>query len=379
MKPDKNHRKHLVILYGILAILAAFISYQVYWDDSPQEVFHYWKRDLKNLLYEPEVVDLFPPENSGVLHRLEQYAKERPLSNGAVFRDRLAEALGVRVDPENPPEKILSKKYDLLRQSGSIIEKNAFTGYDGVEIIFYAIFPPDFEEKGKYPAIVMYSGHGNAGQLVFAKNSYQHAGAFELAQSGFVVYAMENRGMGELSYLGDHMRIDAVARLTGGSWYGEITTDALYLFEHVFQQPYVEKDKIGVGGVSTGGALSLFVSALDRRIAASFVQGYLGSFRTTFGTRANHHTCNNIEGLLLVGDLPDIAAQVAPRPQMFVNGTRDTFFWQDAESAFHHIREIYSGMGAADHVEFLNPSGVAHELSPQLAVDFFLKTLKHGG
>ncbi len=377
--PDKNRSRQLAILYGVLAILVAFTSYQVYWDNSPQEVFHYWKRDLKNLLHEPEVVDLFPPENSGVLNRLEEYAKERPLSDGAAFRDRLAEVLGVRVDPENPPEKILSKKNDRLTQSGSTIEKNTFTAYDGVEIIFYAIFPPGFEENGKYLAIVMYSGHGNAGQLVFDKSSYQHAGAFELAQSGFVVYAMENRGMGELSYLGDHMRIDAVARLTGGSWYGEITTDALYLFEHVFQQPFVEKDKIGVGGVSTGGALSLFVSALDRRIAASFVQGYLGSFRTTFGTRANHHTCNNIEGILLVGDLADIAAQVAPRPQMFVNGTRDTFFWQDAEQAFHHIKEKYFEMDAADRVEFLKPSGIAHELSTQLAVDFFLKTLKHGG
>lgn len=376
---EVKHRVHFAILYGILCLLAAFLSYQVYWNNSPQEVFYYWKRDIQNHFSEPKVIDLFPKGNLGIIQDL-AVAESAPELERSVsdtnFRKQLIEVLGIHFDPENPPQIILSKTSENIEQDGLAITKRAFLSYDGVEIPFYQIVPSGFVETARHPAIIMYSGHGSVGQLVFEKNSYQHAGALELARNGFIVFAMENRGMGELSHLGDHLRIDAVARLTDGSWYGEITTDALYLFHFAYQQHFVEKGKIGVGGVSTGGALSLFVSALEKRVSAAYVQGYLGSFATTFGTRANHHICNNLAGIFKVGDLHHIAARVAPRPQLFVNGTRDTFFWQDAENAFQHIRNKYAELDVADRVEFMKPSGVAHELSPQLAVEFFMKTLK---
>ena len=46
--------------------------------------------------------------------------------------------------------------------------------------------------------------------------------------------------------LGDHLRIDAVARLSGGSWYGEIITDALYLIDCISDLKYVDELNIGV-------------------------------------------------------------------------------------------------------------------------------------
>jgi|SaaInlStandDraft_1057018.scaffolds.fasta_scaffold01690_13 hypothetical protein len=92
-------------------------------------------------------------------------------------------------------------------------------------------------------------------QVAFEKNSYQKGLGASLAKQGFTVYVMEIRDMGKLSYLGDHMRIDAVARMLGGSWYGKITTDALFLLEIVNSKNYFN-GYIGVGGISTGGALS---------------------------------------------------------------------------------------------------------------------------
>jgi len=234
--------------------------------------------------------------------------------------------------------------------------------------------PQDYLKNGSYPTILVFSGHGDFHQVNFEKDSYQHAAALELAKAGFLVYSMENRGMGELSHLGDHKRIDAVAHLTGGSWYGEIVTDALYLLEYVSSLPEVDQERIGTAGVSTGGALAFFTAALDERISAAYVQGYFGSYRTTFGRYTHHCPCNNIPGILLVADMNDMAGLICPRDLMIVNGKDDTFFPEDALEAYPKVENIYRSQGAEGNVSFLEPDG-EHEFSVSVARDFFKERL----
>ena len=120
----------------------------------------------------------------------------------------------------------------------------------------------------------------------------------------------------------------------------------------------------------------MFVSAMDARISAVFVQGYLGSYRTTFGMRGNQHECNNVAGLLKYGDMADFAALIAPRPLLFVNGSRDTFLTEDARSAFELVRTRYRAVGGGDRVAFRAPTGVAHEFSPEIAARFFVLSFR---
>ena len=148
-----------------------------------------------------------------------------------------------------------------------------------IEIPLICISLPNFDSKNKCPTIIIFSGHGSAKQVAFEENSYQRGAGLALAKRGFLLYIMENRGMGELSHLGNHLRIDAVARIIGGTWYGEVITDALYLVENVVHESNIDHNRIGTTGISTGGALSLIVTALDNRISAAYVQGYLGSFK----------------------------------------------------------------------------------------------------
>ena len=281
---------------------------------------------------------------------------------------------GVHLDSTNkrPAVELTFEKTD---RSSNDHRLGQFTAYDGVQIPIYEFTPPGFDPHEQYPVIILFSGHGDMDQLAFEKWTYQKGAAGILASSGYLVYVMENRGMGRLSNLGDHLKIDAVARLTGGSWYGELITDGLYLLEYTLNLPFVDADRVGVGGVSTGGALSMIVSAIDDRIKATYVQGYLGSFTTTFGIRANHDICNNIPGVLNYFDIPELAAVIAPRKALYVNGDRDTFYYQDAEKAFEHIKKVYTEAGKPKNVSLKIPKGTIHELSVDIMEEFFKESL----
>lgn len=309
--------------------------------------------------------------NTGIVESL-----QNSLSVIEVTPQALVAVFGVHIDSSGITKRIISELKEESQREGVICRYGEFTGYDQVMIPFYEMLPPDFDDKKKYPTVIMFSGHGDMDQVAHEKWTYQKGVGLRLAKNGFVVYTMENRGMGALSNLGDHLKIDAVARLTGGSWYGELLTDGLYLVEMVLNKPYVDQNRLGAGGVSTGGALSMLIAAIDSRITATYVQGYLGSYKTTFGTHSNHHICNNIAGILNHFDMQDIAASIAPRSAMYVNGERDTFYYQDAQTAFNHIKTYYDENDANGRVSLVVPENTIHELSSDLIQKFFTENLK---
>ena len=132
---------------------------------------------------------------------------------------------------------------------------------------------------------------------------------------------------------------------------------------------------IGAGGVSTGGALTMIAAALVPTIEGAFVQGYLGSYATTFGYWANHYTCNNIAGIATKFDMSDVASLTFPRKAMYVNGTKDGFCHVEASKRFDKIEKRYFSAGGRDDVSFLAPVGFGHEISGEIALDFFLNAL----
>ena len=322
----------------------------------------------------------FSEENFGIIERLKKIYSQKSILNREELINQLIKIYGIQVEfPLRIKDKvkgikIIQSKVDYL---GNLYDKSRYISYDGLEIPIYVIYPPNFNSTRKYPAIVIFSGHGAAKQAAFEENSYQHGAGLALAKHGFLVFAMENRGMGELSFLGNHLRIDAIARIVGGTWYGEIITDALWLIENLQNEKNVNPSRIGCAGVSTGGGLSMIVSALDDRITATYVQGYLGSFRKTFGTRANHCLCGHIPNILKICDMSDIASLIAPRSSLFVNGTADSFYYYDAKKEFNKIFEFYKKFDAKDKLKFLAPEGVGHEFSVKIAIKWFTKQLKH--
>jgi len=320
--------------------------------------------------------DKFSYKNFGVINHLEKSVPYKSNLGRNELIKQLINVYGINV--EYPLElknniKGIKTYKDKIKYNGIFFDNSYFESYDGLKIPIYVLYPPNFDPKRKYPTIIIFSGHGSSIQAAFEESSYQHGAGSALAKKGFLVYVMENRGMGSISYLGSHLRIDGIARITGGSWYGEIITDGFWLIENVFNVEFVDKTRIGTAGVSSGGALSMIIAAIDERISAAYIQGYLGTFRKTFGTRANHCLCNHINGILNVCEMADIASLIAPRPALFVNGTNDTFYYLDAKNEYNKIYSTYKNKNVEAKLNFMAPEGVGHEFSINIAVKWFFE------
>ncbi|MGG4219755.1 acetylxylan esterase [Paenibacillus jamilae] len=290
------------------------------------------------------------------------------------FKQNLISVYGIHLNSGKLPDAPEILYGEQKKVDGLDVTDITFSSFDGQKIPGEVIYPKGFKTNIKYPTVLVFSGHGEMEELISKRESYQHAGGVGLAQKGYLVYTMENRGMGKLAKMGDHLVLDAVSRLQGGSWYGDITTDALYLSAAVNAIPYVDKQKIGTAGVSTGGALSMLVAALDDRVSAAYVQGYLGTYEKTF-TDGTHDICNNISGILNVGEMWDVGNLIAPRKALYVNGEIDHFHIADAQVSYAKIKDHYTQLGAEGNVSLLSPQGVTHEFSTQIAADFFKKSL----
>jgi hypothetical protein len=93
---------------------------------------------------------------------------------------------------------------------------------------------------------------------------------------------------------------------------------------------------------------------------------------TSFATQIRRqviHTVGfsfHIPGLLRYLDLPDLAALVAPRALMVINGSRDSLFAPEGvKAAFAKIGRIYEKAGVPDRRSCLMYDG-PHEFNPAM-------------
>ncbi len=121
-------------------------------------------------------------------------------------------------------------------------------------------------------------------------------------------------------------------------------------------------------GLSVGGYRSFMLGALDERMKAAVDVGWMTSFPTQIRTQVVHTVglVFHVPGLLRYLDLPDLAALVAPRALMVINGSRDALFSAEGlRTAFNKIQRIYQKVGVADRQSCIMYDG-PHEFNPAM-------------
>ncbi len=113
----------------------------------------------------------------------------------------------------------------------------------------------------------------------------------------------------------------------------------------------MDKRRLGCVGLSVGGWRSFLLAALDERIKAAVAVGWM----TSLGAQFKQHIINTIgfsfyiNGLYRYFDLPDLAALIAPRAVLVINGSQDRLFALDGvKAAFDKIARCYAKPGAAE-------------------------------
>jgi hypothetical protein len=113
--------------------------------------------------------------------------------------------------------------------------------------------------------------------------------------------------------------------------------------DYLETRPEVDKRRIGITGISGGGAVSWYTAAVDERIAA--VAPVCSTY--TFGSQAAHWLaagqcdCIYFHNTYLQ-DFPIVGALIAPRPLIMFSGRKDPDFPPDGyHEVFRRVKKIY--------------------------------------
>ena len=152
----------------------------------------------------------------------------------------------------------------------SAVEELRFPTLDGTEIQTFVYKPRDFTPRRKYPAILWLHG----GQ----ESQYDYGFDFRVqlfAAKGYVVVMPNVRGSG-----GRGLEFALELNKAYGT---DDVEDVIAATDYVIDQGYVDPDRLGVGGWSSGGTLTNFVIAKTDRFAGAISGASVGWYTSTYG------------------------------------------------------------------------------------------------
>lgn len=189
------------------------------------------------------------------------------------------------------------------------------------------LYEPEHAD-GKSPVVMSLVGH------FYGKGKameYDQTLCINYALRGIIAAAPEWLDTGELNNPeNNHIDFEAHLDLVGANPVGLFYLEMRRVVDYLYEQPNVDKKRIGVTGLSGGGWQALVLSALDTRIYASVpVAGFQsigagldkvarpGSFA---GTGDMEETPTDFYTVL---DYPGLVAMRAPRPTLLIHNATD--------------------------------------------------------
>ncbi|HZJ83698.1 MAG TPA: alpha/beta hydrolase family protein [Clostridia bacterium] len=273
-----------------------------------------------------------------------------------------------------------------------LLQRVVYDGDIDLPIPAYILIPKN--TVGKLPAVVACHGHGYGSREIVGLNpdgtdnngdpGYQKNFAIELVKRGFIVIVPELLGFGDRRLDEDldndpnsnscHM-ISTYLLMMGKTMAGLRINDVTRTIDYLETRDDVDINSIGCMGISGGGLVCGFATALDDRIKAAVVSGYINTFIDS--VMSLYHCVDNfIPGVVKHAEMPEIIGLVAPKPLLVESGIEDEIFPIEAsKEAYDKIRDIYRFLDAEDKIDSDFFVGT-HEISGVKAYDWLEKWLK---
>jgi len=247
-------------------------------------------------------------------------------------------------------------------------EKFVIQSRPGFYVLGYLLTPK--AGSAPYASVICLPGHGRGvddivgidenGHDRTVKVGYQYDFAIQAVEHGMAAVAIEPMAFG--------CRRDAVTKgkglsstacqpaagallLLGQSMIGWRVYDVMRTVDWIATRKELDAGRVGCMGISGGGTISLFAAALDTRIKAAMVSGYLNTFRECIMS-VSHCIDNYVPGILNWAEMYDVAGLIAPRPLFAESGEKDEIFPIAASrESFARVKKVYAVFGAADVAE----------------------------
>lgn len=266
-------------------------------------------------------------------------------------------------------------------------QKVEYTIAEKLIVPAYVLIPRN--RNSQLPAVVACHGHGFGCKDIVGLNpdgtenkdnpGYQKWFAVELVKRGFVVIAPELIGFGEVRLPADQndpnpekhscVRLSTRLLLYGQTMAGLRTYQIMRTIDYLSARSEVDSLRIGCMGISGGGTVCTLAAALDDRIKAAVISGYISTYKDSI-MAMDHCIDNFVPGILKYGEMADIAGLIAPRPLLLESASDDHIFpIAAAKHAFQRLQSIYSVAGAPGNVDQDAFAGT-HEISGAKAYDW---------
>jgi dienelactone hydrolase len=304
------------------------------------------------------------------------------------FRAALLRLMGQQPAATSPR----ARRIERVRLDGYTREKILFNPDAFSTVPAYVLTPDGLRRGERRPGVLCAHGHGDGkDEMLDPGKIYKQMPVRLCRDGGFIVIAPDWRSFGERRDAAEYIKnwgdehggdgCDLSYMLYGYFGYQLLTLDvcdARRCVDYLISRDDVDAERIGAIGLSFGGTMTTYAAALDRRIKACVISGYLSTLDDALGDRGRGNTCGSqfLFGLRTIGDIADVAGLIAPRHCMIQMGKRDTCFAEsDALVAYRHLQRIYRAAGASKHLELDHFDGV-HEFNVQPAVEFLQRRFK---
>ena len=293
------------------------------------------------------------------------------------LKEQFLDMLGLWPLPEKTPLKAaVTGKLD---RGNVTIENVHFQSKPGLYVTGN-LYRPKTNDK-KLPAILYVCGHSGKGRDG-NKTAFQDHGMW-FASNGYVCLVVDTLQLGEVA--GKHHGTYNLNRFwwqnRGYTPAGVECWNGIRAIDYLISRPDVDAERIGVTGISGGGATTVWIAAADDRVKVAVPVSGMSDLESYVTNKVINGHC---DCMFFVNtyqwEWTTSLALFAPKPLMFANSDNDPIFPMDGNRRIiARLRHCYDLLGKKDLVEEYVSKG-GHDYRPDLRLaifGFFNKHLKN--
>jgi cephalosporin-C deacetylase-like acetyl esterase len=285
-----------------------------------------------------------------------------------------------------------------LEKDGVIIEKLHFQSKPGLYVSGNLYRPKNDLAAGlarRSPAILYVCGHSGRGRDG-NKTSFQDHGMW-FASNGYICLIIDTLQLGEIPGIHhgtygrpyNHFRAYGIKDkdVVENRWWwqargytpaGVECWNGIRGIDYLVSRPDVDPERIGVTGISGGGAATIWISAADERVKCAVPVSGMSDLESYVKNKIINHHCDCMLMINTYGwEWTTIAALIAPRPMLFCNSDHDTIFPMDGNNRIAaRLRQLYKMYDKPELFDDYVSKG-GHDYRPDLRIAIFKWINKH--
>jgi len=204
----------------------------------------------------------------------------------------------------------------------------------------------------KMPAILNVNGHGAGGKAV----EHKQKRCIQQARLGILALSLEWIGMGELSGPGNEHNQIGLLDLAGSNGVGLFYLAMRRGLDYLYDDPRVDRTRIGMTGLSGGGWQTMLLSTLDTRVGPAVPAAGFSSLTTAIEHPEYAGDAEqNSPDMRAVADYAQLMALRAPRPTLLIYNAMDNCCFRAGvvkQGVYSDIQPFFALMGSPGNLEW---------------------------